>query len=297
MGRSPTQISFRVDMGNCCEKQLSKRPKDSLSKLNGSDKNSSSERFKSTAKGASSNLKSKQSAENGSSLPQEGYDGAKVASNSQYPFNIHDPKQSNIKAEFVEQNIENLFMKYKAKNVDCILAHGTEKLCNDLDLDPTEFRVLLLAWKFNVSQMCRFTRKEFVEGCKGLRVDSIASLKSRLAFIEQETEDKDIFRDLYRFTYGFGLDVEDGQRTLPTPEAMDLWKLVFTKNKPIFLDGWFSFLNENQVKGISRDTWNMFLHFSETIKPDFSNYDESEAWPSLFDEFVAKKLGDEGDCH
>ena len=40
------------------------------------------------------------------------------------------------------------------------------------------------------------------------------------------------------------------------------------------------------MRGISRDTWNMFLNFSETVGNDLSVYDEDEAWPSLFDDFV-----------
>ena len=287
-----------VSMGNCCvstrnQKQLSRRPKDSNNVLNGSDKHSPSVGYISASKTAPSSYKKKQSAENGSSQRQDSYRRNNSASNS-YPPQSQDAKRMNFKPEFTIQNIETLFNKYKDKNADCILAHGTEELCKDLDLDPTEFRVLLLAWKFDVSEMCRFTRKEFVNGCTSLRVDSIAALKSKLAIVEQEIANKELFKDLYRFTYGFGLDVEDGQRTLPTPEAIDLWRLVFSKSGPIFLDEWFNFLNENQVKGISRDTWNMFLHLSDTVNPDFSNYDESEAWPSLFDEFVAKRFEEAG---
>ena len=281
-------------MGNCCmstrnHKQLSRRPKESNTVLNGSDKHSPSVGYISATKPAPPSIKKKRSAGNGGSLQHDSYWGNKSGSNVSNPPQSQDTKRLNMKPEFTEQNIEALFNKYKDKNGDCILAFGTEELCQDLELDPTEFRVLLLAWKFDVSQMCRFTRKEFVDGCRNLRVDSIAGLKSKLAIVEHEVENKEQFRDLYRFTYGFGLDIEDGQRTLPTSEAMDLWQLVFSKSRPVFLDEWFDFLRESQVKGISRDTWNMFLHLSETIKSDFSNYDESEAWPSLFDEFVAKR--------
>lgn len=70
--------------------------------------------------------------------------------------------------------------------------------------------------------------------------------------------------------------------------AIALWKLVFTQNNPPVLDQWLHFLTENPsgVKGISRDTWNMFLNFTQVIGPDLSNYSEDEAWPSLFDTFV-----------
>ncbi len=192
-----------------------------------------------------------------------------------------------------ESRLEAFFQKYSDKDTDCILASGTEQLCKDLNLDPTEFRVLLLAWKCDVLQMCRFTRKEFFQGCKALEVDSVKAMSSKLIKVEKTVHFKDSFRDLYRFTYGFGLDVEDGQKTLPAQVAIDLWKLVFSKNPPVFLDEWFAFLEEKKVKGISKDTWNMFLYLFETVQPDFSNYDSAEAWPSLFDEFVARKRDEE----
>lgn len=55
--------------------------------------------------------------------------------------------------------VQALFEHYCDDSVEQeILADGTEKLCQDLDVDPTEFIVLALAWKFKASTMCRFTK-------------------------------------------------------------------------------------------------------------------------------------------
>lgn len=35
-----------------------------------------------------------------------------------------------------------------------------------------------------------------------------------------------------------------------------------------------------------RDTWCMFLHLVDAVGEDLSRYDDTEAWPSLFDDFV-----------
>ena len=186
--------------------------------------------------------------------------------------------------------IEKYFNKYKDFGEESILAEGMEKFCIDLGVDPTEFIVLVLAWKFEASQMCRFTREEFMNGCQKMQAHNAKSLRERFPDLLAEAKEQKNFKDLYNFTFSFGLDHSSGQRSLPIDMALALWSLVFTQAKPEILDKWFAFLQETEVKGISRDTWNMFLPFVETTLPDFSNYDESEAWPSLFDDFVEHML-------
>ena len=186
--------------------------------------------------------------------------------------------------------IEKYFNKYKDHGEDAILAEGMEKFCVDLGLDPTEFTVLVLAWKFEASQMCRFTREEFVNGCQKMRAHDAKSLKERFPELLEEARDTRNFKELYNFTFSFGLDHGTGQRSLPADMAIPLWDLVFSQDRPELLDQWFAYLQSREVRGISRDTWNMFLPFVQSIKPDLSNYDESEAWPSLFDDFVEAEL-------
>lgn len=186
--------------------------------------------------------------------------------------------------------IEKYFNKYKDHGEDAILAEGMEKFCVDLGLDPTEFTVLVIAWKFEASQMCRFTREEFVNGCQKMRAHDAKSLKERFPELLEEAREAKNFKELYNFTFSFGLDHGTGQRSLPTDMAVPLWDLVFSQDRPELLDRWFTFLQGKEVRGISRDTWNMFLPFVQTIKSDLSNYDESEAWPSLFDDFVEAEL-------
>lgn len=135
--------------------------------------------------------------------------------------------------------------------------------------------------------MCQFTRLEFVNGLKLLKVESIRGVQIRLPEVVQElTVNGDMFKDLYRFTFRFGLDVTSGQRILPVDMAIVLWRLVFTIREPPLLSRWLAFLDNHHVRGIPRDTWNMFLNFAEIIGSDLGAYDDAEAWPSLFDDFV-----------
>ena len=185
--------------------------------------------------------------------------------------------------------IEKYFNQYKDEDEDAILAEGMERFCTDLNVDPAEFIVLVLAWKFEASQMCRFTREEFINGCQKMKAYDSKSLHNRFPELLEDAKGSK-FKDLYQFTFSFGLDHSTGQRSLPLDMAIPLWELVFTQLKPVILDRWFEFLRKSEVRGISRDTWNMFLPFCQSVAPDLSNYDESEAWPSLFDDFVEWEL-------
>lgn len=91
-----------------------------------------------------------------------------------------------------------------------------------------------------------------------------------------------------RFTFKFGLDNAAGQRILPVDTAIVLWKLVFNVREPLILERWLTFLeSQDSIRGIPKDTWNMFLNFAESVyNGDLSNYDDTEAWPSIFDDFV-----------
>ncbi|XP_051738161.1 DCN1-like protein 3 [Ctenopharyngodon idella] len=184
--------------------------------------------------------------------------------------------------------IDEMFLCYKDEHEDAILEEGMERFCNDLCVDPAEFKVLVLAWKFQAATMCKFTRREFVDGCKAIQADSIPGICSRFSVLLEESRGEESFKDLYRFTFQFGLDAEQGQRSLQRSIAIALWRLVFTLDTPPVLERWLDFLSENPcgVRGISRDTWNMFLNFTQSIGQDLSNYSEDEAWPSLFDSFV-----------
>ncbi|KAL3273126.1 hypothetical protein HHI36_014580 [Cryptolaemus montrouzieri] len=209
--------------------------------------------------------------------------GRKTHSKSAPAMGLSESKQPS------DTKLNALFDIYKDENEDCILAEGIEQLCKDLQIPPEDYKILVFAWKLNAEQMCRFTRPEFVNGMKSIRADSLKSIQGRLPEIVNEVDrTSELFKDLYRFTFRFGLDTAAGQRILPTDMAVVLWQLVFSRKEPPILKRWLEFLetHQNVVRGIPRDTWNMFLNFSETIGNELSSYDDTEAWPSLFDDFV-----------
>ncbi|XP_018417795.1 PREDICTED: DCN1-like protein 3 [Nanorana parkeri] len=288
------QTALKLDtlnMGQCVTK--CKNPSSTLGSKNGERDSSKSHKRSSGHKEEHTSAGGKTSGDilvNGTKKAQ---DATVESCHPQPPSGDAKKKEPGLGAEVSSlQRIEELFRRYKDEREDVILEEGMERFCNDLSVDPTEFRVLVLAWKFQAATMCKFTRKEFFEGCKAINADSIEGICNRFPSLLNEAKQEDKFKDLYRFTFQFGLDSEEGQRSLHREIAIALWKLVFIQNKPLILDEWLDFLMENPsgIKGISRDTWNMFLNFTHVIGPDLSNYSEDEAWPSLFDTFVDWEL-------
>lgn len=194
-------------------------------------------------------------------------------------------KRSSHSKEFSESKILAFFEHYKDPKENAILSEGIERLCNDLNVPLEDFRVLLLAWKFDAKQMFCFTKEEFVGGCRNLKADSIQDVQARFPEMIADARSSEKFKDLYRFTFLFGL--EGDQRVLMSEMAIQLWRLVFSQNEPPILERWLGFLEKHpNIRGISRDTWNMFLNFAESVSEDLSSYDDTAAWPSLFDDFV-----------
>ena len=189
--------------------------------------------------------------------------------------------------EVSESKIGALFDSYRDEEEDAMLEEGIEQFCEDLGVQPDEFIVLVIAWKCQAAKMCCFSREEFLTGCRSMRVDSIKGLQSRFNDLRAEVCSRSQFKDFYRWTYKFGLDSDSGQRTLPLEMAVILWRLVFSLNPPAVLERWLDFLEKHlNLRGIPKDTWDMFLNFTEQVGEDLSSYDDNEAWPSLLDDFV-----------
>ncbi|XP_053675986.1 DCN1-like protein 3 [Anopheles nili] len=184
-----------------------------------------------------------------------------------------------------DNDLNKLFESYKDAHEDAILSEGIERLCGDLGYKPDDFAILVLAWRLDASQMCQFTKTEFIQGLQRMNAASIEGIRARLQQNTERlrTDGMEEFKSLYRFTFRFGL--EPGHRILSLDMAISLWRLVFTVHTPDILQRWLDFLEQHQnIRGVPKDTWNMFLNFVESC--DIENYDDTEAWPSLFDDFV-----------
>ncbi|KDQ55983.1 hypothetical protein JAAARDRAFT_316589 [Jaapia argillacea MUCL 33604] len=123
--------------------------------------------------------------------------------------------------------------------------------------------------------------------------------------------DPTYFGQVYAHTFDFGRG--EGARSLSLDSAIAFWSLLLPHGlqggalahsvlsdgddtamsspdeegwKEEYTNWWFEFLSEKGGKGVSKDTWAMFLDFVRSIDSKFEKYDLEAAWPSTIDDFV-----------
>merc|ERR1712228_346426 len=128
-----------------------------------------------------------------------------------------------------------------------------------------------------------FTREEFVGGMQRLQCDELQKLRAKLPELRESLRDSTRCKEIYRFTFGFAVD--QGQRCLPLEMCVEFWKLLLKQHFAL-LDQWIVYVEARVKNAISKDTWMMLYDFATQVKADLSDYDASDAWPVLLDEFV-----------
>ncbi|CAL1698208.1 unnamed protein product [Somion occarium] len=211
--------------------------------------------------------------------------------------------------------LSTLFDKYKDPDGDDISVDGTIRFCEDLSVDPEDVVLLAVAYELKSPRMGEWSRKGWVDGWKNVGVDSIPAMKTALLRLRDKLgSDPEYFKQIYNYTFEFarppgqrslGLDMAQGFWQILLPHGLQGGALAHTQHrssdeededvmmvtdeegwKPEYTQWWLDFLNEKGGKGISRDTWQMFLDFLRTIDAKFEKYDVEAAWPSLIDDFV-----------
>ncbi|KAL1925284.1 uncharacterized protein VTP21DRAFT_167 [Calcarisporiella thermophila] len=176
-----------------------------------------------------------------------------------------------------------VFETYKEPDEDAILVDGMVRYCNDLDVDPVDIVMLVIAYHLEATKMCEFKRSGFIRGWAKLRCDSIEKMRDAVPRLRDSLKDEAIFKEVYHFTFTFGRS--EGQKSLPLDIAIEFWRLLLA-GRFQHLDLWIQFLEEKHKKAISKDTWSLLLDFIHQINEDLSNHDPEGAWPVLIDDFV-----------
>lgn len=180
--------------------------------------------------------------------------------------------------------IHRLFQQYKEEGGEAVGVEGITQLCEDLKVAPDDIVVLVLSWHFGAEAMCEYSQKEFEEGLASLGCDSIDKLRAKLPQLRAELQDAAKFRQIWQFAYLFSR--EKGQKIVQLDVALAMWDLLLPITNWRHAEAWKDFLRTHHKRAVSRDTWNQLLDFIVSTAPNFSNYDDSGAWPYLLDEFV-----------
>eukprot|EP01099_Mayorella_cantabrigiensis_P006557 TRINITY_DN5517_c0_g2_i1.p1 TRINITY_DN5517_c0_g2~~TRINITY_DN5517_c0_g2_i1.p1 ORF type:complete len:270 (-),score=68.68 TRINITY_DN5517_c0_g2_i1:392-1201(-) len=191
---------------------------------------------------------------------------------------------------FSIKKAEELFTKYREPNAEQIGPSGIGSLCTDLSVNPEDVTVLIFAYHLGAQEMGYFSREEFLTGLQKLNCDSISKIKAQFKVFEKELDDPAIFKEIYRF--GFFFAKEADQKILDLQMASDMLQLLMG-DRFFHSKNFLNFLTkQTSYKAINLDQWMSLLEFCRTVSDDFSNYDESSAWPVLLDEYVVWAKGE-----
>lgn len=193
------------------------------------------------------------------------------------------PPSTAIKVDTAK--LEALYTKYAGGN-NAIGQEGIMKFCEDVKIDPSDVSILVLSCRIKATTMGVYKKEEFMRIGEVLKTDSVEAMTAKILALKDDLKENNKFKEVYSFAFDFGR--EGMQKSLQMPMAMGLWQLLLADRNISCLPLWLEFLeSQTSVKVVSKDTWQVFLDFATTIKPDFSNYDEASAWPVLVDNFVS----------
>ncbi|XP_062008026.1 uncharacterized protein LOC133725025 isoform X2 [Rosa rugosa] len=197
-------------------------------------------------------------------------------------------RRSAIKAASKElERIDNVFYTYANTTSGLIDPEGIERLCSDMEVDPTDVRVLMLAWKMKAEKQGFFTLEEWRVALKALRADSLSKLKKALPELEKEVRRPSNFVDFYSYAFRYCL-TEEKQKSIDIESICQLLHIVLGSQYQAQVDSFVEYLKtQNDYKVINMDQWMGFYRFCDEISyPDLSNYDPELAWPLILDNFV-----------
>ncbi|KAJ3233170.1 DCN1-like protein 1 [Chytriomyces hyalinus] len=122
-----------------------------------------------------------------------------------------------------QAKLTKLFESYKDADENFIGLEGTERLCQDLEVDPMDIVTLILAFHLKCERMCEFKLAGWLEGWSNLqlsdppsvgirkfiltvgnnRCETLEDMKKAIPVIRGDLDDPIKFKDIYLFTFNF----------------------------------------------------------------------------------------------
>ncbi|KAK3021827.1 hypothetical protein RJ639_047182 [Escallonia herrerae] len=189
------------------------------------------------------------------------------------------------------ERIDQVFYSYANNSSGMIDPEGIENLCSDLEVDHTDVRILMLAWKMQAERQGYFTlvgRINFLSTTKLRKGPSNFAEFYSFAFEYCLTEEKQKSIDIESICEL--LDLVLGSQFRAQVDSFVLYLRVSTSFCSSAMQLYFSFdfaYTQIDYKVINMDQWMGFYRFCNEISfPDLKNYDAELAWPLILDNFV-----------
>ncbi|CAL5198748.1 unnamed protein product [Lathyrus oleraceus] len=196
-----------------------------------------------------------------------------------------EPKKRTTTKQF--ERIDNLFGLYANTSMGLIDPDGIEALCKDVNVDHTDVRMLILAWKLKAEKQGYFTKDEWRKGLKCLGADTHPKLKKAINGLKKEVIVPECFEDFYSYAFQYCL-TEDKQRSIDIETICELLTVVLGSEFPSQVNLLTEYLKvQNDYRALTRDHWRSFYRFFKEVSfTELQKYDSSQAWPVIIDNFV-----------
>jgi len=210
----------------------------------------------------------------------------KYALNEIFP-DIH-PLHINLSKD-QQASLTKMFEKYKqlepSDGEDTIKGEGLIKYQQDLGItdekDPT---MLVIFWKLNAkdSRIWEISREAFIGGWSLESCHSLDQMKKKAKSWRDELKQAAKYKSFYFFVFDY---LKEDKTILTMEEATTVWDIIgMTEQRWPLMPKWLNYLQGK--KSITRDTWRLFLNFTEQYPKDLSTFSSDDCWPTMIDDFV-----------
>ncbi|XP_041018996.1 DCN1-like protein 4 isoform X1 [Juglans microcarpa x Juglans regia] len=164
------------------------------------------------------------------------------------------------------ERVDNLFYSYANGSSGMIDPEGIETLCSDMEVDHTDVRILMLAWRMKSEKQGYFSLEEWRRGLKALRADTVHKIKKALPELEKEVRRPSTFVEFYSYAFQYCL-TEEKQKSIDIESICELLDLVPGTQFRAQVDLFVEYLKaQNDYKVINMDQWMGFYRFCNEVK-------------------------------
>ena len=189
-----------------------------------------------------------------------------------------------------ENKIKRDFMNYADPRTKKINEDGYEKMGKTLGIDIyTDIFMTYFVYKCGSKQMEFITEKEYIQGIKAFKCNTLAEVKNKIVNIRGELLDihNEDFRNFYNFLFDLnipGTEQEKKKKSISLDIVEVYFNSLFCNQFPIAKE-FLQYLAEKK-DGLKWDEWRMFLDFIQNMGTSFpKDYNMAEYYPIIVDEF------------